>query len=741
MIWQHTPFTLPLLLGAALAAALSVTAWRQRPIAGAKPLTLLLAAISFWSFTYAFEIASIELTTKVYWAKVEYFGIVLVPLTWFAFLAHYSENGHLVTPRVVALLFIVPVITLVAVWTNDYHKLYWTANELETSQGFTLVDNSYGPLFLLWIAYSYILLALTTALVLRVALRSPQLSLVEVGILLVGAFLPWFSNAVSVSPINPFPGLDMTPFALLLSCAILVGKIGQQALLDVRPVVREVAFDHMRDGIVVLDRSGCVIALNQSAQRLLQRPTDALLDQPAATVFNGWPDLADGIEAAGTAVLETTLAAHSARPIHIEIQLAPLYDRRQRLAGRIITLRNVSERKQIEAQIRYEATLMQNITDAVITLNGLTITDWNKAAEALYGWRRDQVVGRAITHVFQQNRTNTLAEALQFARSGGHWRGELQHSHKDGTPIHVLSSISLLQDADGHSIGLLMVNRDITKYKQAEESLRETQKLESIGLLAGGVAHDFNNLLTSMLAQTSLARAKLPPDSKAGAHIEKAATSARRAADVTRQLLAYAGRGKMQTELVDLNALITENMSLFGAAVSAKTHLYTDLTQQLALVQGDRGQIQQAIMNVFSNAVEAMPPGGGRITLRSSIQVLSSETVAGFLYNDQLEPGPYVQFELTDTGIGMDPETLTQIFDPFFTTKRHGRGLGLSATLGIVRAHDGGLHVHSEQGRGTQLTIVLPLQPQESELSSASTARPGQTGSDESPASETTVAQ
>lgn len=730
MAWQHTPFTIPLLIGALLAALQALSVWRRRTTVGWKPLTLLLIVVSFWSLTYAAEIATATLPAKLFWARIEYFAIVFVPLAWFAFLLVYSEQGHVLTRPLIALLLIVPMITLAAVWTNPAHALYWSRSTLDGSRGFTLVVNEYGPLFWLWIGYAYLVFVASTVVMVRLALRSPQITATETAVLLIGASLPWFSNLVSVTSLNPFPGLDMTPFALLLSGSILTSSFFEQRLLDVRPVVREMLYDHLRDGILVLDRSEQIVVTNRAAQRLLRRDAPDLIGYSIDAVLPQWPLLTANLSADVDATLEMVLPGKTA-PLYLELQLVPLRDRRNRLTGRTVTLRDIGARKSNEAQLRYQATLMQHITDAVITVREERITGWNQAAESLYGWRMDEVIGRNVhgllnMHAAPAEPVKSVAvpepveasqiDVLSAARETGHWHGELMHHHRSGMPLYVSSSISTLhhEEPAGHAgeSGLasqLIVNRDITQLKLTEQTLRETQKLESISLLADGVAGDFNELLDGIMAQTSLALSALPPDSKASQHIRKVATSAQRAVDITRQLLAYAGKGYGEPEPLEVNELLGGNMRQFEAGLSHQTSLYVDLCSQSTLVWGNRTQLEQVIENLLSNATESIPPSGGRVVVRTFVEDLTAERIAHFRYRDQLQPGCYVGLEVSDTGVGMGVAVQERMFDPFYTTKPAGQGLGLSATLGIIRAHGGGLHVRSEPGQGTQCIILLPL--------------------------------
>lgn len=270
-----------------------------------------------------------------------------------------------------------------------------------------------------------------------------------------------------------------------------------------------------------------------------------------------------------------------------------------------------------------------------------------------------------------------------------------------------------------------VIIRDITAEKQQEEAALQTQKLGSLGILAGGIAHDFNNLLTGMLAQASLAKMKLSKGLVAVDNIDKVILSAERAADLTRQLLAYAGKGKFQIGPLDLNQLIRDTTGLMQTALPGQATLDLRLDTQLPLIEADRGQLQQVVMNLFINAVEALEEDGGTIAITTRFQQLTDiDTLQGYLVG-KVMPGDYVTLQITDSGVGMDQTVLSRIFDPFFSTKPKGHGLGLSATMGIIRTHQGALQVQSQLGRGTTFTILLPaLTPVSAEPQTAIMAPP-----------------
>jgi signal transduction histidine kinase/CheY-like chemotaxis protein len=242
-----------------------------------------------------------------------------------------------------------------------------------------------------------------------------------------------------------------------------------------------------------------------------------------------------------------------------------------------------------------------------------------------------------------------------------------------------------------------------------EENLRRTQKLESIGVLAGGIAHDFNNILTGILGNASLMLSDTRWEGPERTQLQEIVKSAERAADLTKQLLAYSGKGAFLIGAVDLTGLISETNQLIHLLIPKSVALTFNLSPDLPLVRGDASQLQQVIMNLVINAAEAIPPDrSGAVAVATTVQEVSERDLQRVLVGRDLAPGQFVVVEVRDNGVGMSEETLAKIFDPFFTTKFLGRGLGLSAVHGIVQGHKGALSVDTTPGRGTTFRIFLP---------------------------------
>jgi len=281
------------------------------------------------------------------------------------------------------------------------------------------------------------------------------------------------------------------------------------------------------------------------------------------------------------------------------------------------------------------------------------------------------------------------------------------HNTRDHRPFED-SDLKILQGLAAHAAVALENALRLEEHRRQEEAMRHTQKLESLGLLAGGIAHDFNNLLGAILGNLSLATMETPPTSPSARHLQSIDRAVMRAADLTRQMLAYAGKGTFLLKRVDLNSAVEEIARLLEASISKKTRLVFHLRPELPGLDADPAQIEQLILNLVTNAADAIGDREGTISLATDFQELGEAYLRDLFPGQTLAPGSYLTLDVTDDGSGIRPEILDRIFDPFFTTKPTGRGLGLSAMLGIRRAHPGGLKIYSEPGRGSTFRLFPP---------------------------------
>jgi two-component system cell cycle sensor histidine kinase/response regulator CckA len=345
----------------------------------------------------------------------------------------------------------------------------------------------------------------------------------------------------------------------------------------------------------------------------------------------------------------------------------------------------------------------------------------NSQTENLFGYHRDDLIGKTVDVLvpkqFRDRHPDYRAGFFAHPEVRPMGRGRDLHGlRNDGSEFPVEIGLNPIETDQGTWVLSAIV--DITERKRAEEErirleaqMQHAQKLESLGVLAGGIAHDFNNLLVSILGNAGLALMELAPESPARTTVQSIETAALRTAELTRQLLAYSGKGKFLIQPLNLSRLVEEMAHLLRISMSKKAVFRTRLAANLPSIEADAVQIQQIVMNLITNASEALSDHGEIIVSTGVIEADRAYLSEAFL-NENLPEGRYVYLEVTDTGCGMDKETRERIFDPFFTTKFTGRGLGLAAVLGIVRGHRGAIRVYSEPRRGTAFKVLFPASQQ-----------------------------
>ncbi len=357
--------------------------------------------------------------------------------------------------------------------------------------------------------------------------------------------------------------------------------------------------------------------------------------------------------------------------------------------------------------------------DGILLVRDGRFADCNETACRLFGQTRDELLGQAPWHVspaFQPDGRESESAATAFLASAKADRPvsfEWVHQRKDGTPFEAevsLTDLALL--GEGH---LLAIVRDISPRKRfAREQLElrdqrmKAQKLESLGILAGGIAHDFNNIVQVIRGNAELAMSRLSEPAEASRLLVEVDKAAARAAELCRQLLAYSGRGRFEVTALDFGELVQDMATMLEVAAPKKVRLVIEPAVGVPWVEADATQMRQIVMNLITNAAESIGAQPGEVRVAVDVVAVAAPIVASAFQAPPPSPGSYVRLRVTDTGAGMDQATLARLWEPFFTTKFTGRGLGLSALLGIVRAHRGGVIVTSEVGGGSCFEVLLP---------------------------------
>ena len=391
------------------------------------------------------------------------------------------------------------------------------------------------------------------------------------------------------------------------------------------------------------------------------------------------------------------------------------------VVGLTLSISDVTERVETDAQLRRLVSLVENSGDfiGIADLEGKMLFV-NRAGLEMVGLASsDAVEGTTLeNYVLEADHEKLRTEVLPYLHDVGAWRGAYRFRHfGDGPAIPVeVHSFLVLDDKTGEPFSIATINRDLSEREEAdaalalsERQLRQAQKMEAIGMLAGGVAHDFNNLLTVIGGYTDLVIHTEDLSPKGSERLEGVATASERATSLTRQLLAFSRRQVLQPRVLDLNVLLRDMERMLSRMIGEDIRLETSFSEECGNLKADPGQIEQVVMNLAINARDAMP-GGGVLRLETA----NGEFGRGGSLTDGPPTGDFVILSVSDTGLGMNREVLGHIFEPFFTTKELGRGtgLGLSTVYGIVKQSGGYIYAHSELGSGTSFDVYLPRVPE-----------------------------
>jgi len=487
------------------------------------------------------------------------------------------------------------------------------------------------------------------------------------------------------------------------------------------------------DAVVAVNQQGVIIQVNSQTETLFAYTRDELIGQKIEMLvperqrgqhdqhraqFHAKPKIrrmGSGLDLYGR--------RRDGSEFPVEISLSPVSTGNGAMVLSVI--RDISDRKRIEEELRRAneeldrrksrelrdsqnrlALIVDSSQDAIIgkNLDGI-ITHWNKGAEHMYGYTVQEMIGRPITVLCPKDRVDEIPGILDRIRHGERIEYfESVRVTKDGRRLYVSISVSPIHDTEGKVVGASAIARNITAQKKIEDQLRQSQKMEAIGRLAGGVAHDFNNLLGIVTACSELLHTRV--DAESLEYVDNIREAAKRGASLTRQLLAFSRRQPVQPQLLDLNGRLREISKLLHPLMGDDVEITLLSRSATAIVEADAGQLDQIVINLGANARDAMPHGG-RLIIETGVfdfdEAFAREHPA-------MTAGRYVMMAISDNGVGMDEATRSRIFEPFFTTKEMGKGtgLGLATVYGIVKQSGGDIWVYSEPGRGTTFKIYLP---------------------------------
>lgn len=535
------------------------------------------------------------------------------------------------------------------------------------------------------------------------------------------------AEVICLSTVFPLPGGSRETVYVNMDVDITESRRAELAARASERRFRDL-FERSPDPILVQDFSGVILDCNAAACRM----QGALREQ---VVGKRWGELVPAEYRGEVARMLPRLISGEINtfeglgrkadggPTPVEVRVSHIEH-----GGRpalLLHVRDIARRKRAEAELRESEARFRFLVEGIPQVFWLAevaperLVYVSPAVEEVFGTTAERVKANPralVDQVHPEDRAKLAAAAAAWVA------GRADEMDVECRFLHPEESIRWVRLRGLHRevvrdrpLRVSGIAEDITAAKIAAEErvkferrLQETAKLESLGVLAGGIAHDFNNLLTGILGNASLGRMQLAPDSPLQGALGEIEMAAVRAADLCRQMLAYSGRGQMHPRLVDLSKLVEGTMQLLQFSIGKGVALRQALAPGLPAIMADATQLQQVVMNLAINASEAIGDSGGHIHLTTGIMRADPAYLAGTVSAPDLPPGDYLFIEVKDDGCGMTPENLARIFEPFFTTKFTGRGLGLSAVLGIVSSHRGAIKVFSQAGRGTTFTVLLP---------------------------------
>ncbi len=473
------------------------------------------------------------------------------------------------------------------------------------------------------------------------------------------------------------------------------------------------------DGIVSLDSQQNIILFNGAAEEIfgwradqvIGRPIDILIPEQFRHRHRSDVEQfgSGGVSNRRMGTQRTVLGLRSSGesfPIEASISQTTIHGEKVYT----VILRDVTEATRSRHQIEQQLQILDQISDAVsvVDLQG-RISYWNRAATRMFGWTAAEAIGQMAPALLYRGDPALIEKMLHETNTRLSWAGELVKVNREGQQIVVEHRRTVLRGSDGTTIGYLCIDIDITERKKRERASNRSQRLESIGTLAGGIAHDLNNVLTPIVMGSELlASGRAPADTKGLLNIMVA--SAHRGAELVKKLLAFAGGIRGDRTPIQIEPLVAETRGLLDHTFPKSIRIETHVDPACPAVMGDSTELAQILMNLAINARDAMPDGG---VLGIDATTVWLDEISKHLH-PEARHGCYILLKVTDTGTGMSPEVLDRIFDPFFTTKELGKGtgLGLATVQGIVKSHGGFINVYSEVGRGSNFSIYLPASDQ-----------------------------
>ncbi len=670
---------------------------------------------TIWAVSEGALYLGLDIETNMLITKFQYFGIAFFPPLALLFGVSVFDVEFLSDRKISLVLFFVAAIIILLVWTNPLHQLIFPEYYIISSGSFPMLGLHHGPLWWGIIIYHYALTVSLSIILIRQVFISSGNYRSQAGIILVAVGVVWINNVVYVTGNSPIPNMDTSSIAFAIVAAAMAWSFYRYKLLDVLPIAKGEIFRSLDDVIIVTDGEDCVLDINPAAESLFKIKASQIIGQAGLNRFKEYPQFEQIIKAVEPSEIHLNL--DDVNRIY-DLRISFIADKNELKRCKVIALREITDRIMAEnarqqSEDRYRS-LVENTMDGyfICEIPSAKFLFLNHRACEIFGYSLQEGLELSVWDIISTEDYTRVKERIQARYEGkklGSERKVYTVIYKNGSSFRVEISTSFV--TYNGSPAVQGVIRDITEQERLEHQLRQSKKMEAIGLLAGGVAHDLNNVLSGIVSYPNLILMDLPEDSPLRKPIQTIHSSGQKAAEIVQDLLTLARRGVSNKEILNLNDSVLEYLQS-PEYDKLKSHhpdvsLKTNLSQHLLNIEGSPTQIIKMVMNLVSNAAEAQPTGGG-ITISTHNQYVD-RPIRGY---EEINEGDYVVFEIMDSGMGIAANDIDRIFEPFYTKKvmgRSGTGLGMAVVWGTIHDHNGYIDIKTSEGVGTTFTLYLPV--------------------------------
>lgn len=684
--------------GIVISFLLLLNLWRHRSKPGASWLFLSILCTFLWSVGYLLEIVPADLDVKIFWGKFQFIGIGFVTLGIFGFGMMYTRRGQWLTRARLILLSILPLLTILAAYTNESHGGIWTEIRLQGEGGFLPLDLTHGLWFWIHTAYSYILLVSVTGFLIQSATSRRNLFRTQGRIMLAGILVPWISNVFYIFRISPIPNLDFTPIAFIVTNLAFSIGLYRYRLLDVLPLAHETVLDAMSEAIIILDREQRIADTNAAAQKIFGAKSRDLFGMPGDSLLPAW---------------EALPVVNGGREYRLDLggenrvfrlRVYPITDQSGFQSGQILLLADISDYKKAETQIALQLTALKAAENAVVITDSQGLIEWaNPAFTTMTGFELEEVRGKNPRLLKSGHHDQAFYKELWDSILAKQvWRGDIFNRRKDGSTYYESMTITPLVQPGGEISHFIAVKEDITKRKLYEQQLLEMNRLKT--QLLANVSHDLRTPLGVIIGYTEMLM-----DGYYGKISKDQENVLKEIVGNSDRLLVFIENLIGQAQIESGRLILRQNqfepeqlvrtIQEFGALLAEKKgialehHIEPGLPRMLT---GDIYWLKQIVINLVSNSIRFTKAGGVRLRLYAVSDV---------------EWG----IEVADTGIGIAPEDQQLIFEPFRQAEKNpakqhaGSGLGLAIVRDLTKLMNGKIELESHLGKGTNIRVILPV--------------------------------